>query len=54
MAKTLLNNAIFRTICNCDFGIILPSICELKVLLKKTNHSEGQAKNLTLISINAI
>ncbi len=55
MPKTLLNNeTVFRTICKCDFCIVFPSFCKLKVLLKKNNHSEGQAKNFTLISINAI
>ncbi len=36
MPKTLLNNeTIFRTICKCDFYIILPSFCKLKFLLKR-------------------
>ncbi len=55
MPKTLLNNeSVLRTICKCNFCMILPSFCKLKVLLKKKKHSEGQAKSLILISINAI
>ncbi len=36
MPKALVNNeTIFRTICKCDFYIILPSFCKLKVLLNE-------------------
>ncbi len=56
MPKILVNNdtILFRTIWKCDFYIILPSFFKIKVLLKNKNHSEGQAKDLTLTSINAI
>ncbi len=55
MPKTLLNNeSAFKILCKCDFYLILPSFCKLKVLLKKKNHSKGQAKNRILVSINAI
>ncbi len=55
MPKTLLNNeSAFKILYKCDFYLILPSFCKLKVLLKKKNHSKGQAKNRILESINAI
>ncbi len=55
MPKTLLNNgSAFKILCKCDFYLIVPSFCKLKVLLKKKNHSEGQAKSHILVSINAI